>query len=181
MKIYTKKGDKGKSQLFGGSIVNKDNVRLECYGTIDELNAFIGNIYDQSINKNHKSILKNIQNQLFTIGAEISSDKKNNIYLPEFSEKNVTILEKEIDKMDEKLPPLTSFILPSGHDISSRCHIARTICRRAERRLVTLSSTSEINTLHIKYLNRLSDYLFTLARDILLAKNKKEIKWEKEQ
>lgn len=181
MKIYTKKGDKGKTQLLGGSIVNKDHVKLECYGTIDELNSFIGNIYDQDLKKFHKEILLNIQNQLFNLGSVISFDgKKDKIKLPNITAKNIEMLEKAIDKMELTLPMLKNFILPSGHPTTSKCHIARTVCRRAERNLVTLSKTSEIDNLHLQYLNRLSDYLFVLSRAVLKENNAEEIEWQKE-
>ena len=181
MKVYTKKGDKGKTQLLGGSIVDKDHVKLECYGTIDELNSFIGNIYDQDLKEFHKEILLNIQNQLFNLGSVISFDgKKDKIKLPNITAKNIEMLEKAIDKMEESLPMLKNFILPSGHPTTSKCHIARTVCRRAERNLVTLSKTSEIDNLHLQYLNRLSDYLFVLSRAVLKENNAEEIEWEKD-
>lgn len=180
MKVYTKKGDKGKTQLLGGSIVEKDHVRLECYGTIDELNSFIGNIYDQDLKEFHKKNLLSIQNQLFNLGSVISFDgKKGNIKLPNITSKNIEMLEKAIDKMEDSLPILKNFILPSGHTTASKCHIARTVCRRAERNLVTLSKTSEIDNLHLQYLNRLSDYLFVLSRTILKENNAEEIEWQK--
>ena len=181
MKVYTKKGDKGKTQLLGGSIVDKDHVKLECYGTIDELNSFIGNIYDQDLKEFHKEILLNIQNQLFNLGSVISFDgKKDKIKLPNITAKNIEMLEKAIDKMEESLPMLKNFILPSGHPTTSKCHIARTVCRRAERNLVTLSKASEIDNLHFQYLNRLSDYLFVLSRAVLKENNAEEIEWEKD-
>ena len=181
MKVYTKKGDKGQTQLLGGSIVDKDHVKLECYGTIDELNSFIGNIYDQDLKEFHKEILLNIQNQLFNLGSVISFDGiKDKIKLPNITVKNIEMLEKAIDKMEESLPMLKNFILPSGHPTTSKCHIARTVCRRAERNLVTLSKTSEIDNLHLQYLNRLSDYLFVLARAVLKENNAEEIEWQKD-
>ena len=181
MKVYTKKGDSGKTQLLGGSIVSKNHIRLQCYGSIDELNAFIGNIYDQQLSKQHKSILLAIQNQLFNLGSIISFDgKKQKMDLPNISEANIEALEDEIDKMDAYLPKLKSFILPSGHPSASKCHIARTVCRRAERNLVSLAETTEVNHLHLKYLNRLSDYLFVLARDILFSSGLNEIEWQKD-
>jgi len=181
MKVYTKKGDKGQTQLLGGSIVDKDHVKLECYGTIDELNSFIGNIYDQDLKEFHKEILLNIQNQLFNLGSVISFDgKKDKIKLPNITAKNIEMLEKAIDKMEESLPMLKNFILPSGHPTTSKCHIARTVCRRAERNLVTLSKTSEIDNLHLQYLNRLSDYLFVLSRAVLKENNAEEIEWQKD-
>jgi cob(I)alamin adenosyltransferase len=181
MKVYTKKGDKGKTQLLGGSMVDKDHAKLECYGTIDELNSFIGNVYDQEINSFHKEILLKIQNQLFNLGSIISFDgEKNKIKLPNIKIENIKMLEKAIDKMEENLPKLRSFILPSGHPTASKCHIARTVCRRAERNLVTLSKTTKIDMLHLQYLNRLSDYLFILSRAILKDNGDTEIEWQKD-
>ena len=181
MKVYTKKGDKGKTQLLGGSMVNKNHIKLECYGTIDELNAFIGNIYDQEISAFHKEILLNIQNQLFNLGSIISFDgKKDKIKLPNVTAENIEMMEKAIDKMEESLPMLKNFILPSGHPTASTCHIARTVCRRAERNLVALGQEETIDNLHIQYLNRLSDYLFVLARAILKENNTPEIEWQKD-
>ena len=180
MKIYTKKGDKGETSLLGGSKVNKDNIRLEVYGTVDELNAFIGHIHDQEISENHKVILLKIQNQLFNLGSILSFDgKKSQVNLPEITKRNIQMLETEIDKMEEKLITLKDFILPSGHAISSLCHIARTVCRRAERRLVGIQAKEKINPNCLEYLNRLSDYLFVLAREILKEKNCSEITWIK--
>jgi len=181
MKIYTKKGDKGKTQLLGGSMVDKNHIKLECYGTIDELNAFIGNIYDQEIRTFHKGMLFKIQNQLFNLGSIISFDgKKDSIKLPNVKSENIEMMEKAIDTMEESLPILKNFILPSGHSSASMCHIARTVCRRAERNLVALSQHQEIDLLHIQYLNRLSDYLFVLARAILKENNATEIEWQKD-
>ena len=181
MKVYTKKGDKGKTQLLGGSMVDKNHIKLECYGTIDELNAFIGNIYDQEISAFHKEILLNIQNQLFNLGSIISFDgKKDKIKLPNVTAENIEMMEKAIDKMEEELPMLKNFILPSGHPTASKCHIARTVCRRAERNLVALGQEQEIDGLHIQYLNRLSDYLFVLARAVLKENNAPEIEWQKD-
>jgi|TARA_B110000008_G_scaffold264674_1_gene289150 cob(I)alamin adenosyltransferase len=181
MKVYTKKGDKGKTQLLGGSMVDKNHIKLECYGTIDELNAFIGNIYDQEISAFHKEILLNIQNQLFNLGSIISFDgKKDKIKLPNVTAENIEMMENAIDKMEEELPMLKNFILPSGHPTASKCHIARTVCRRAERNLVALGQEQEIDGLHIQYLNRLSDYLFVLARAVLKENNAPEIEWQKD-
>ena len=181
MKIYTKKGDKGKTQLLGGTIVYKNHIKLECYGTIDELNSFIGNIYDQEIRVFHKKILFNIQNQLFNLGSIISFDgEKDKIQLPNITIQNIQMLEKAIDEMEEELPMLKAFILPSGHPSASKCHIARTVCRRAERNLVALRQEEKINNLHIQYLNRLSDYLFVLARTILKDNNAQECEWQKD-
>jgi cob(I)alamin adenosyltransferase len=181
MKVYTKKGDKGKTQLLGGSMVNKNHIKLECYGTIDELNAFIGNIYDQEVSAFQKEILLKIQNQLFNLGSVISFDgKKDKIKLPNVTTENIEMMENAIDKMEESLPMLKNFILPSGHPTASICHIARTVCRRAERNLVALGQQEEIDALHLQYLNRLSDYLFVLARTILKENNATEIEWQKD-
>ncbi len=180
MKIYTKKGDKGETSLLGGTKVNKDNIRLEAYGTVDELNAFIGHIHDQEISQNHKTILLKIQNQLFNLGSILSFDgKKTQINLPEITNENIQMLEAEIDKMEEELSPLKDFILPSGHTIASLCHIARTVCRRAERRVVELQAKEKISPNCLEYLNRLSDYLFVLARGVLKEKSCTEITWIK--
>ena len=180
MKIYTKKGDQGKTELLGGTKVNKNNIRLECYGTIDELNAFIGNLSDQKIESKHKKTLIKIQNQLFNLGSNISCDnEKTRKILPLISEKDVLFLENEIDKIESMLPILKNFILPSGDKTASKCHIARTVCKRAERNLVNLLHNDQHNTIYISYLNRLSDYLFVLSRDILKFNNAKETFWQK--
>ena len=181
MKIYTKKGDKGDTQLLGGSIVKKNHVKLECYGTIDELNALIGNIYDQEINPTYKKNLLTIQNQLFNLGSRIAFDgKKESMSVPNVTQENITNLEQQIDKFDNVLPPLTNFILPCGLNTASKCHIARTVCRRAERNLVALGEKENIDPVHLKYLNRLSDYLFVLARVLLMENNIPTIEWEKD-
>ena len=181
MKVYTKKGDKGDTQLLGGSMVKKNHIKLECYGTIDELNAFIGNIYDQEINASSKESLLKIQNQLFNLGSRIAFDgRKDKIKLPNVTEENIEMMEKEIDNMDASLPLLENFILPSGTPTVSKCHIARTICRRAERNLVALGEEEKIDSLHLKYLNRLSDYLFVLARFILMETDTPAIEWQKD-
>ena len=181
MKIYTKKGDKGKTQLLGGSMVDKNHIKLECYGAIDELNSFVGNIYDQESSAFQKELLFNIQNQLFNLGSIISFDgKKDKIQLPNITAQNIKMMEMAIDKMEEGLPMLRNFILPSGHPTASKCHIARTVCRRAERNLVALGQEEQIDNLHIQYLNRLSDYLFILARTILKDNNAQESKWQKD-
>lgn len=180
MKIYTKKGDKGESSLLGGTKVRKNNIRLEAYGTVDELNAYIGHIYDQEISETHKPILIKIQNQLFNLGCLLSFDgKKSQLKLPAITKKNILDLENEIDKMERELPQLTEFILPCGHTIFSLCQITRTICRRAERKVVQLQSEQEISENCLEYLNRLSDYLFVLARLILQEKKVSEIPWIK--
>ena len=181
MKIYTKKGDNGKTQLLGGQTVSKNNLRIYAYGTIDELNSFVGNIYDQDISKNHKIILFKVQNHLFNIGSIIAYDgKKEKISIPKISNQNISMLENSIDVMEKDLPTLKNFILPSGHSIASLCHIARSVCRRAERHLVALSEKEEVDNLIIPYINRLSDYLFVMARFIIKEKGGQETSWQKD-
>ena len=179
MKIYTKKGDKGKTQLLGGSMVDKFNPKIEAYGNVDELNSFIGHIHDQEINTNHKEFLVFIQIQLLNLGSIISFDRsKKNIKLPQVLDTDIEKIEFEIDKLEQTLPQLTQFILPSGHPTSSLCHIARTVCRRAERGVVFLNSEEGDYDIAIQFLNRLSDYLFVLSRTILVENNKSEIYWK---
>lgn len=173
MKIYTKTGDKGQTSLIGGTRVPKHHVRIEAYGTVDELNSWIGLLRDQQIKDEFKSLLVDIQDRLFTIGSTLAADpekagihgeRSRTMKLPNLAEADVTTLEKAIDKMNEALPEMRSFILPGGHTIVSYCHIARCVCRRAERNTTHLSETAHVDELVIKYLNRLSDYLFVLAR-----------------
>ena len=179
MKIYTKKGDKGKTQLLGGTMVDKFNYKIEAYGNIDELNSFIGHLHDQDINKNHKEFLIFIQIQLLNLGSIVSFDrKKKNIKLPQVLISDVRKIEDEIDELEKDLLPLSAFILPSGHPISSLCHICRTVCRRAERGVVLLSSKGENQEIAIQFLNRLSDYLFVLSRKILQEHNTSETYWK---
>lgn len=179
MKIYTKKGDKGKTQLLGGTMVDKFNSKIEAYGNIDELNSFIGHLHDQNIDKNHKEFLVFVQIQLLNLGSIISFDgTKTSINLPQVLNDDIQKVEREIDLLEDRLPKLTQFILPSGHPVSSLCHIARTVCRRAERGVVFLSYKGEKHENAIQFLNRLSDYLFVLARVILSENNKSEIYWK---
>jgi cob(I)alamin adenosyltransferase len=178
MKIYTKKGDKGLTSLIGGVKVSKSNLRINSYGTVDELNSFIGVVIDSYREEHAASVLYNIQNLLFTIGSHLASDPvKSKMKLPSITEDHVSALEKEMDRMNEILPPLTHFILPGGNLPSSYCHVARTVCRRAERLVVELSESEPVEPIIIKYLNRLSDYLFVLARQISFSAGAEEIKW----
>jgi len=180
MKIYTKNGDKGETQLLGGTKVLKDNIRLKSYGSIDELNAYIGHIYDHNIDQNTNSFTLKIQNRLFDLGSNIAYDQKNKmISLEKINQKDVDEIEKEIDRIEENLPNLTNFILPSGHLTASLCHIARTICRRAERNLVELNTKDHVELINIMFLNRLSDYLFVLSRHVLKINGIDEIIWQK--
>ena len=179
MKIYTKKGDKGETSLLGGKRVSKSNIRIESYGTVDELNSWLGLIRDQKIDSDTKKFLIHIQDRLFTIGSHLASDpKKKGIKIPDINEENITALEKAIDKMNESLPEMKSFILPGGNEIVSFCHIARCVCRRAERCVVNLSCEEKVEDIIIKYLNRLSDYLFVLSRKLSHDLQAEEIPWQ---
>lgn len=185
MKIYTKTGDKGTTALFGGTRVPKHHIRIESYGTIDELNSHIGLIRDQEINSHFKDILINIQDKLFTIGAILATDPnkailksgKERLKIPKISNKDIELLELEMDKMNLKLPAMTNFVLPGGHQTVSFCHIARCVCRRAERLATRLNELEPFTSNTLIYLNRLSDYLFVLARKLSKDLQADEIKW----
>lgn len=178
-KIYTKGGDKGETSLLGGTRVPKYHDRIEAYGTLDELNSYIGLIRDQEINEHYKDILFDIQNVLFIAESHLAADKVENIkQLPALNPDRITLLENEIDSMNEEIAPLKSFILPGGHTVVSYCHIARTICRRAERLVIKLANQYDINPVIIKYLNRLSDYLFVLSRKIAKDFNVEDTLWK---
>ncbi len=178
MKIYTKKGDAGSTSLIGGTRVAKHSLRLESYGTIDELNSYLGLVRDSADNENCSSQIIEIQDRLFTIGSSLAADPENSkMVLPDINESDVTQLESWMDSYDEQLPPLTAFILPGGHVSVSHCHIARTICRRAERRVTELRSVSYVDPLVLTYLNRLSDYLFVMARVLSKCVNAPETPW----
>jgi cob(I)alamin adenosyltransferase len=185
MKVYTKTGDKGTTALFGGTRVPKDHDRIESYGTVDELNSHIGLIRDQDINIHYKGVLIEIQDRLFTVGALLATPpekevlKNGELRLKKLGiiETDIEFLEKEIDNMEEALPPMTHFVLPGGHTTVSYCHIARCVCRRAERLSVHLSHNEPVAEITIKYLNRLSDYLFVLARKLTLDLNAAEVQW----
>lgn len=167
MKIYTKTGDKGLTSLIGGTRVPKHHLRIESYGTVDELNSYIGLIRDQDIAVHDQQILKEIQDRLFTIGSSLASDpEKSKMIIPDLQDADVELLEKEMDMINEQLPELRHFILPGGNNAISFCHIARCVCRRAERLSVHLAEESRVDEKVNIYLNRLSDYLFTLARKI---------------
>lgn len=178
MKIYTKTGDKGYTSLIGGTRVAKYHIRIESYGTVDELNSYIGLISDQDITAHDKEILKQIQDRLFTIGSMLASDPdKSRMLIPDMHTADIELLESEIDNMNEHLPELKHFILPGGSNAISYCHIARCVCRRAERITVHLAEESLIDEKVKIYLNRLSDYLFTLARKIGNMHNIPENNW----
>jgi cob(I)alamin adenosyltransferase len=180
-KIYTKTGDKGKTSLIGGTKVLKNNLRIETYGTVDELNSFLGLLNDQLQHSHTKNMLKEIQDRLFTIGSSLACDpeKEHAMKIPDLNEKDIERLEKEIDHMQEGLPVMKSFLLPGGHVAVSTAHIARCVCRRTERLAVNmLANELFIDPLIIKYLNRLSDYLFVLARFIGQLLKVEEIPWK---
>ena len=178
MKIYTKSGDQGLTSLIGGTRVPKHDLRIESYGTVDELNSYIGMIGDYEIDQAYKYILGEIQDRLFTIGASLASDpEKSKMKIPDLHLSDIDLLEKEIDRMNEVLPELKHFVLPGGSQVVSFCHIARCVCRRAERIVVHLKSESFVEEKVIIYLNRLSDYLFVLARKLCFDLNIPENQW----
>ena len=185
MKIYTKTGDKGTTALFGGTRVPKHHIRIDSYGTVDELNSHLGLIRDQNINVHYKEIIMKIQDRLFTIGAILATDPekailksgKARLNIPKISEDDIALLEHEMDTMNEALPPMTHFVLPGGHQTVSFCHIARCVCRRAERLASALNDLEPFQPESLKYLNRLSDYLFVLARKLSYDLQADEVKW----
>ncbi len=185
MKIYTKTGDGGITSLLGGKKVPKDHARIESYGTVDELNSYIGLIRDQDINSHYKTILIEIQDRLFTVGAMLATPPEKELLKngePRLQrlgiiQSDIDFLENEIDAMEESLPPMTHFVLPGGHTTVSYCHIARCVCRRAERLTVHLSHNEPVADIAIQYLNRLSDYLFVLARKLSKDLNAEETQW----
>lgn len=179
MKIYTKTGDDGTTGLFGGKRVSKSDIRIAAYGDVDELNAHIGMLRDQTVNELYKELLVKIQNNLFVVGAMLAVEPGNvKVKVPVLDENEIIVLENEIDKMETILPPLKCFILPGGHSSVSFAHIARTVCRRAERSVILLSKTEEVKAVIIQYLNRLSDYLFMLSRVIAFHVQAEETPWK---
>jgi len=179
VKIYTKTGDQGTTALFGGKRVSKADLRIDAYGTVDELNSFIGLVRDQEVNQKRKEVLIPIQNTLFIIGSILATEPGNTkVKIPSLSEEHVLFLEKEIDGMETELQPLRFFILPGGHPSVSVCHVARTICRRAERLTTALHDQEKTEMLVLKYLNRLSDYLFVLSRKVSQELGAEEMPWK---
>lgn len=179
MKIYTKTGDTGETSLIGGTRVYKFNERIEVYGTVDELNSYIGLVADQPVNAGRNALLKEIQDRLFTIGASLASDpEKSRKKIPDLLESDIKLLEDAMDEMDASLPELRHFVLPGGHPSVSFCHVARTVCRRAERLAIKLSQESFVADLVIVYLNRLSDYLFVLSRKMAQELGAAEVIWK---
>lgn len=185
MKIYTKTGDKGTTALFGGQRVPKHHIRIEAYGTLDELNACIGLLRDQDIDESTKTLLISIQHNLFSMGAVLATppesetlkNGKQRLQIEQTDRSDIEVLEQAIDKMETNLDPMTHFILPGGHPIVSTCHMARTICRRAERRASHLFENEPFDEVIIQYLNRLSDFLFVLARKLTRDCDAKEVPW----
>ncbi len=179
MKIYTKTGDQGTTALFGGQRLPKSDLRIETYGTIDELNSHMGLLRDQTVNTSRKEILIEIQDRLFTIGSILATEPGNTkVKIPSLQESDITFLEKEIDQMDGQLPPMKFFVLPGGHPSVSIGHVVRTVCRRAERLVIALNMQNPVDALVIKYLNRLSDYLFMLCRMMAHELKIEETPWQ---
>lgn len=185
MKIYTKTGDTGTTSLFGGTRVPKHHIRIESYGTVDELNSHLGLIRDQNINQHYKEVLMHIQDRLFTVGSTLATDPKKAVLksgkerltIPKISEADIKRLEDEMDSMNDALPEMTHFVLPGGHQTVSFCHIARCVCRRAERLAAALNDLEPFQPESLTYLNRLSDYLFVLARKLSYDLQAEEIQW----
>lgn len=179
-KIYTKTGDKGETSLIGGTRVPKYHERIEAYGTLDELNSFVGYLRDQLTNVHLREVLLRIQENLFTAESELATDPEKELtrLLPHLSEEDVLELEHEIDAMNLHLPDLSSFILPGGHPQVSLCHVCRTVCRRSERIIIKLASEMAVDEILIKYINRLSDYLFVLARELASTNNIPDLPWK---
>ena len=185
MKIYTKTGDKGTTALFGGTRVPKHHIRIDSYGTVDELNSHLGLIRDQEINQLYKDVIIDIQDRLFTVGAILATDPekailksgKERLNIPKISKEDISKLEQEMDSMNASLPQMTHFVLPGGHQTVSFCHIARCVCRRTERLASALNDLEPFLPEALTYLNRLSDYLFVLARKLSYDLQAEEVKW----
>jgi len=185
LKIYTKTGDKGNTSLFGGNRVAKHHIRIDAYGTTDELNSWLGLIRDQNIDQHYKDNLIKIQNHLFTLGSILATPKdklflkngKKRLNIQWIEQEHIEFLEQEIDLMDQSLEPMTHFVLPGGHTTVSYCHVARTVCRRAERNVSHLNENETVDPFVLQYLNRLSDYLFVLARKLSFELQANQILW----
>jgi cob(I)alamin adenosyltransferase len=180
MKIYTKKGDDGSTGLLGGSRVPKHHMRIEAYGNIDELNSWIGLLREKMKGTKHADVLLEIQDRLFTIGSHLAVEPgyEGRVPLPQMDESDVQTLEKRIDEMDAELPPMTHFVLPGGNEVTAFCHIARCVCRRSERSVTFLTEHHPVDKVLLRYVNRLSDYLFTLGRKIGLETGAEEMPWK---
>jgi cob(I)alamin adenosyltransferase len=177
MKIYTKAGDKGMTSIYGGKPLSKDDIRIESYGTVDELNSWLGILVSNSEDEKEKQLLLKIQSELFSIGSILASTADKHESMPQVNQNDVEALESAIDFMQTALPPLKSFILPGGNHRSSFCHLSRTVCRRAERRIVSFSNVEQVPDLIIVYMNRLSDYLFVLSRYWSMKDGLEDIPW----
>ena len=178
MKIYTKTGDAGTTALFGGKRVSKSDLRIDTYGTVDELNSWMGVLRDQEINASRKDTLLAVQDRLFTMGSMLATEPGNTkVKIPSLQETDVVFLENQIDVMDASLAPMRSFVLPGGHVSVSFAHVTRTVCRRAERLVIALNQAEPVNPLIIKYLNRLSDYVFVLSRKMTAELKSEESPW----
>ncbi|MBK7410781.1 MAG: cob(I)yrinic acid a,c-diamide adenosyltransferase [Saprospirales bacterium] len=177
-KIYTRTGDLGQTALFGGRRVSKGYLRIDAYGTVDELNSYVGLVRDHLSEETIRTVLKTIQDRLFTIGANLAADPEKDLPKPDLFVSDIELLESEMDRMDETLPELRNFILPGGHPTISFCHVARCVCRRAERLVVVLADGEPVDPIIIQYLNRLSDYLFILSRRIAADLGAAEITWK---
>lgn len=176
-KIYTKTGDRGETSLFGGLRLPKSHLRIDSYGTIDELNAYLGIVRDTIEGEGYNNEIKYIQDRLFTVGSHLASDPGKDMLLPDLAEEDITLLERSIDRMNSELPDLKHFILPGGNMPASFLHVARCVCRRAERKVVELSLGDHVDEIIIRYLNRLSDYLFVLSRFVSFKSGAEETKW----
>lgn len=177
-RIYTKTGDAGETSLFGGRRLSKDHLRIDAYGTVDELNSFLGLVSDVLEEEANRVLVRQIQSRLFDMGASLASDPEKFSSGPTLRESDIVSLEEAIDRMDAALPPLKNFILPGGHLSVSYCHLARCVCRRAERLVVALARTEPVDEIVVKYLNRLSDFLFILARYQGFALGIPEVLWQ---
>lgn len=185
MKIYTKTGDSGTTSLFGGTRVPKHHIRIQSYGTVDELNAWVGMLHDQMEDTGLQELLRRIQDRLFTMGAQLASEPESETgkgaagrkQIPQIREGDIRVLETAMDEINDSLPEMRHFILPGGHPTVSSCHIARTVCRRAERMTTLLAENSPVPPEILKYLNRLSDYFFVLARKLSSDLGAIERKW----
>jgi cob(I)alamin adenosyltransferase len=179
MKIYTKKGDSGTTSLIGGTRVPKHDLRIEAYGTVDELNSWMGvlSVMDLDAVQSFKPQIKQIQDCLFTIGSHLALEEGAHMQLPELDEGLISVLEHSIDEQEKLLPPLKSFVLPGGHLANSQAHVARCVCRRAERAVVRLNEAASVNPFILTYLNRLSDWLFVFARSMTHLTASDEVVW----
>ncbi|MCB2206530.1 cob(I)yrinic acid a,c-diamide adenosyltransferase [bacterium] len=181
MKIYTRTGDQGKTALFGGRRVGKDSARIDAYGTVDELNALLGFARASAVHETVHGLIVALQHELFTLGADLATPlDSENVSVPRIEQQHIDTMEQRIDGLEEELEPIRFFILPGGTETAARLHMARTVCRRAERLLVHLSTLEDINELDLQYVNRLSDFLFVLARYANHTAGQKDLHWQQD-